>query len=112
MKKNLILFFTTVLIAMLIVTTWASSYENVIAATKRLIEEPWMVATLFDAYFAFLTFFLWVSFKEVSRTKKILWLVGILLLGNFAMAVYALLEIRRLKDNFTAVRFLSEKKPA
>lgn len=112
MKKNIILFFSLVLLAMLAVTTWASTHENVIAATKRLIEEPWMVATLFDAYFGFLTFFLWVAFKETSVFKKLLWFVAIMLLGNIAMAVYALLEVRRLKDNFTAERFLIEKKAA
>lgn len=112
MKKNIILFFSSVLLAMLAVTTWASTYENVIAATKRLIEEPWMVATLFDAYFGFLTFFLWVAFKEIRVFKKLLWFVAIMLLGNIAMAVYALLEVRRLKGNFTAERFLTEKKAA
>ncbi|WP_409479484.1 DUF1475 family protein [Pseudobdellovibrio sp. HCB154] len=112
MKKNLILFFSLVLLAMLAVTTWASTHENIIAAIKRLIVEPWMVATLFDAYFGFLTFFLWVVFKESSAFKKLIWFVAIMFLGNIAMAVYALLEIRRLKGNFTAERFLTEKKAA
>lgn len=112
MKKALVLFFTLVLIAMLTATIWASGYENIFSATKRLIQEPWMVATLFDAYFGFLTFFLWVNFKEASRVRKILWFIGIMALGNIAMAIYALWEIRRLKDNFTAQRLLTEKNPA
>lgn len=112
MKKNIILFFSSVLLAMLVVTTWASTYENVIVATQRLIEEPWMVATLFDAYFGFLTFFLWVTFKENSVFKKLLWFIAIMLLGNITMAVYALLEVRRLKGNFTVERFLTDKKTA
>lgn len=110
MKKALILIFTLILLAMLGVTTWASSYENVFAATQRLINEPWMVATLFDAYFGFLTFFLWVNFKEVSRKKKIIWFVAIMALGNIAMAIYVLLEIRRIKGDFSPQRFLAEKK--
>jgi hypothetical protein len=60
MKKTIVILFSIILLAMLAVTSWASSFESVFAATKRLVAEPWMVATLFDAYFGFLTFFVWV----------------------------------------------------
>lgn len=109
MKKTLLAIFSLILVAMLVVTSWASSYENVIAATARLIKEPWMVATLFDAYFGFLTFFIWVCYKEVKTFNKVIWFVAIMILGNIAMSVYVLLEVRRLKDNFNMQRFLSEK---
>ena len=109
MKKTIVILFSLILIAMLAVTSWASSYENVIAATKRLVAEPWMVATLFDAYFGFLTFFVWVCYKEVKAVQKLIWFVAIMILGNIAMSVYVLLEVRRLKDNFTMQRLLSEK---
>lgn len=101
--------FSVILVAMLIVTSWASTYENVIAATTRLIKEPWMVATLFDAYFGFLTFFIWVCYKELKTLNKVIWFVAIMVLGNIAMSVYVLLEIRRLKDNFSMQRLLNEK---
>lgn len=110
-KQSLIILFSIVLIAMLAVTTWASTFENVFAAIDRLIKEPWVVATLFDAYFGFLTFFVWVYFKESSVLKKWLWFIMIMAFGNIAMAIYVLLEVRRLKDNFTAQKFLTEIKP-
>lgn len=109
MKKTIIVIFSIILLAMLAVTSWASTYEGVIPAVKRLIAEPWVVATLFDAYFGFLTFFIWVCFKESKALNKVLWFVAIMLLGNIAMAVYVLLEVRRLKDGFTVQRLLSEK---
>ncbi|MES2801896.1 MAG: DUF1475 family protein [Bdellovibrionota bacterium] len=109
MKKTLIIIFSLILIAMLIVTSWASSYENVIAAVSRLIKEPWVVATLFDAYFGFLTFFIWVCYKEVKTLNQVIWFVAIMILGNIAMSVYVLLEVHRLKDNFSMQRLLSEK---
>lgn len=109
MKRNLILFFVTVILAMFAVTTWASGFENVISATLRLVNEPWVVATLFDAYFGFLTFFLWVCYKEESAGKRVVWFIAIMLLGNFAMAAYALKEIRRLKEGFTTEKFLISK---
>lgn len=109
MKKIIVIIFSIVLIAMLVVTSWASSHENIVSAVKRLILEPWMVATLFDAYFGFLTFFLWVCYKEVTNLSKVLWFVAIMVLGNIAMAVYVLLEVRRLKDGFNMQRLLGEK---
>jgi predicted permease len=112
MKKALIITFSLVLLAMLVVTTWASTHENVFSAGGRMMAEPWFVATLFDTYFAFLTFYVWVLFKERSAFKKAIWFVLIMALGNIAMAVYILLEIRRLKHNFTAQRLLTEAKPA
>lgn len=111
MKKTLIILFSLILLAMLAVTSWASTYENVFAA-GRLLKEPWMVATLFDAYFGFITFFVWVCVKESSVIKKLVWFVLIMALGNIAMSVYVLLEVRRLKDHFTVQRFLTEVKPA
>lgn len=109
MKKTLIILFSLILIAMLAVTSWASAHENIILAIKRLVVEPWMVATLFDAYFGFLTFFVWVCYKEIKMMNKIIWFVAIMILGNIAMSVYVLLEVRRLKDSFTMQRLLSEK---
>lgn len=94
---------------MLAVTSWASTYENIIAAIARLIKEPWVVATLFDAYFGFLTFFVWVCYKEVKALNKVLWFVAIMVLGNIAMSVYVLLEIHRLKDDFTMQKLLNDK---
>lgn len=109
MKKTIIILFSLILIAMLAVTSWASFHENIILAIKRLIVEPWMVATLFDAYFGFLTFFVWVCYKELKMVNKLIWFVAIMILGNIAMSVYVLLEVRRLKDNFTMQRLLIEK---
>jgi hypothetical protein len=58
---------------------------------------PWSVATLFDAYFGFVTFFVWVCFKERSLTAKIVWFVLIMALGNIAMSAYVLLQLFKLK---------------
>lgn len=110
MRKGLILFFSIVLIGMLVVTTWASLYENVISGGAKIIAEPWGIATLFDTYFAFFTFYIWLAYKENHLIKNLIWLVLVILLGNIAMAVYGLLEIRRLGKNFTAEKFLVERK--
>jgi len=85
-----------VLIAMIGVTTWASVEKPLSEGFRLLLAERWGVATLFDAYFGFLTFYAWVYFKERSPVARVLWLVGILFFGNIAMALFLLRELRRL----------------
>lgn len=110
MKKGLIIFFSIVLVSMLAVTSWASLYENVFAGGAKIIAEPWGIATLFDTYFAFFTFYFWLAYKENHLVKNIIWLVLVILFGNIAMAIYGLLEINRLGKNFTTEKFLTERK--
>lgn len=81
---------------MLWATIRASLDRNVIDATVDLIRDPWVVAALFDAYFGFLTFYLWVFYKEPRALPRLLWFIAIMLLGNFAMATYVLKELYRL----------------
>lgn len=95
MKTGLALLFTAILIVMIAVTTRASLHEGVFSALARLVRDPWGLATLFDAYFAFLTFFVWVAFRERSFAARAGWFVAIMLTGNMAMAAYVLLQLRR-----------------
>ena len=83
-------FFFVVLIAMLGVTTWASSLVALWETPRAVATHPWFIATLFDTYFAFLTFYCWVAYKETLNVSRALWLIAILLLGNIAMAIYML----------------------
>lgn len=96
MIRSLQFLFTLILLAMLAVTTWASSHVALWEIPASIGGHPWFVATLFDAYFGFLTFYVWVAYKENTAVARILWLVAILCLGNIAMAVYVLRQIWRL----------------
>lgn len=82
------------------ITITASLDRNVIRAGNGLWPDPWFQATLMDAYFAFLTFFVWVAYKEKSWLARGAWLVAILLLGNFAMSAYVLWQLSKI-DQFT-----------
>ena len=99
MKTPLKLIFGAVLVAMLAVTTWASMHENVATAAVRLWNDPWGRATLFDTYFAFLAFYLWVFYKQPAAWSRALWFVLIMTLGNIAMAIYMLRELFRLQGD-------------
>jgi predicted permease len=99
-----------VLVAMLAVTTWASLQVPLWETPRAVATHPWFIATLFDTYFAFLTFYVWLAYKETSNLARVLWLVAILLLGNIAMAIYLLRELFRLPANATMEDLLLRRK--
>lgn len=88
--------FLCVLISMLAVTGWASSEVALWRTPRAVATHPWFIATMFDTYFGFLTFYAWVAYKETSNLARVLWLIAILLLGNIAMATYMLIQLFRL----------------
>ncbi len=92
-------FFIVVLVAMLAVTSWASTEVALWKTPREVATHPWFIATLFDTYFAFLTFYLWLAYRETSNLARVIWLVAILLLGNIAMAGYMLYRLFKLPTN-------------
>jgi len=91
-------FFLVVLASMLWVTTWASLGQSLPDFIRGPVSgDRWFIATLFDAYWGFLTFYVWVAYKETGGLSRILWLIGILLLGNIAMSFYCLLQLFRVR---------------
>ena len=88
-------FFVIVLASMLGVTTWASLHGSVLAIPREVTTHPWFIATLFDTYWAFFTFYVWLAYKETSWVARVLWFVAIVLLGNIAMSIYGLIQTFR-----------------
>ena len=99
-RTGLRLIFSIILLTMIAVTTWATLRQPVWewGGLTTAPDNGWTIATLFDAYFGFLTFFVWVAYKQRRWLPRIGWLIAILLLGNMAMATYVLLQLRRLPD--------------
>ena len=85
--------FVLVIASMLAVTSWASLHTPLFDIPPEVIGHPWFLATLLDAYWGFITFYVWAAWKERSGAARALWLVNVLLLGNFAMAAYFLREL-------------------
>jgi Protein of unknown function (DUF1475) len=85
--------FALVLASMLWVTTWAGLQCPLFAVPKSVATHPWFIATMFDAYWGFTTFFVWVCFKQAAWSAKIAWFLAIMLLGNIAMSSYCLAEL-------------------
>ena len=103
-------FFIVVLASMLSVTTWASLRCPLFGVPREVATHPWFIATLFDTYFAFLTFYCWLAYKETSNFARGAWLIAILLLGNISMAVYMLIQLFRLPTNARIEELLLRRK--
>lgn len=109
MILTLRIFFVIVLVSMLAVTTWASKQIPLWKIPYETWTHPWWIATLFDAYWGFLTFYCWIVYKEVSWTARGAWFIAVLLLGNIAMAVYALNQLFKVPLNGKAEDVLLRK---
>lgn len=77
-----------VVLTMLCVTSWASLQLPLWETPRAVALHPWFIATMFDTYFGFLTFYAWLAWRETGWAARIGWLVAILLLGNIAMSGY------------------------
>ena len=110
-RRAIALYFILVLVAM----TWVSWYAcvtpsisslpeyagkglNVLHGYVTVCSEPWGLATMFDAYFGFLAFWLYTAWRERTVGARLGWLIALLLLGNFALAAYALLCLKQSAD--------------
>lgn len=98
-----------VLAAMAGLTAWASSVQALWKIPAEVGKHPWFLATLGDAYFGFLFFWLWVAYKERSWLVRLGWLAAILLLGNMAMAAYVLLQAWSIPAESPIEKFLLRK---
>lgn len=83
---------------MIYATTQASLQLNLFSHLPTLIQDPWAVMTLYDAYFAFFFFYLWVHYKETNWFMRIFMFIMIVCLGTIAMSLYMLIRIFQLKD--------------
>lgn len=108
MKLGLTLFALAALCSLIGVSIWATNHISIVPALDAVFSRPsegytpWLVATLIDAYYAFLWFWLWIAYKETSNVARVAWLVLVLLFGNIAMAAYMLIQLWTLPPNPTA----------
>jgi hypothetical protein len=105
-KTFLKFLFAFIFIFMVTMTVRATLQTSLHEAWPAYRANPWAMATLYDAYAGFITFFVWVAYKENSFWKSSLWFVLIMSLGNIAMSFYVLVQLFRLKPEEPASRAL------
>ncbi len=93
MKTALALLFGTIFVWMTAIVVRTSMIVSIPDAWASFAANPWAVATLYDAYFGFVIFWVWVAHRERTYPMRILWLVLILGLGNIATSLYVLIQL-------------------
>ena len=110
-KTVLSLLFGFIFVSLLAFTGYASTQQPV-WEWQGLVRPPdnaWTIATLIDAYYAFLTFYAWVLYKERRALPRVVWFVAIMLLGNMAMAAYILLQVQRMPAEASTADLLTSR---
>ncbi|MDP3071183.1 MAG: DUF1475 family protein [Opitutaceae bacterium] len=105
------LLFLVIVASMLAVITWASLHTPLFAIPREVVSHPWFIATLFDAYYAFIAFYVWVAWKEQSLAARVLWFVAIIALGNVAIGAYMLRELFRLPASGPLASVFTQRNP-
>ena len=97
-KRALQYLFGFILVSLTAWNLWASSQQPVWewGGLTTPPDNLWTIATLIDAYYGFLTFYVWVWWKEPRAWPRALWFLAIMLLGNIAIAAYMLRQLARL----------------
>jgi len=105
--------FSCILLTLLVYTGWASTRQSVLqwGGLTTGPDRYWTIATMLDAYFGFLTFYVWVFYKEMRWLPRIAWFVAIMLFGNMAMASYVLLQLSRLPGDSPLPAMLAGRNP-
>ncbi|MCB1625101.1 MAG: DUF1475 family protein [Pseudomonadales bacterium] len=110
-KRPLQILFGFILLSLLAYTVWASRQQPV-TDWGGLVNRPdnwWTIATLIDAYYAFLTFYVWVLWKEPRWGRRVAWFLAIVLLGNLAMSGYILMQLKRLRTGDGMAELLARR---
>jgi hypothetical protein len=111
----MIVFLRLLFLTVLGVMTWgtlrASMAQGMFDIPSAVTSNPWFQVTLFDAYFAFLTACVWIAWKEQRTAARVLWVIAVLLWGNFAIATYMLIELFRIPTTGSLDEVFTRKRP-
>ena len=112
-RTTLRMLFGFILASLFLCTAWASTQQPVWewGGLTTPPDNAWTVATMIDAYYGFLTFYVWVAWKEQRAVPRVGWFVAIMLLGNMAMSAYVLLQLARLHPDEPSSAILARRNP-
>jgi hypothetical protein len=101
--------FAFIFVFMVVMTVRTSLQISLWSAWSSFAASPWSMATLYDAYFGFITFFCWLAWREKSIRVKAIWFILIMGLGNVAMSLYVLIQLFQLKPEESASALFRQK---
>jgi hypothetical protein len=110
-KNALRMLFCCIFIVLVVYNLWAAARQPLLEWGGLTFgpDRYWTIAAFMDAYCGFLTFYVWVFYKEVRWMKRMLWFAAIMLLGNIAASAYVLLQLMRLAPDQPANGILTAR---
>jgi hypothetical protein len=81
------------LLAMTIAILCAFAFGNFGTEGAWLTSHHWGIVSLVDLYTGFTIFSLWIVYREKSLVNAIVWVVLMMVLGNWTAALYVLLTL-------------------
>jgi hypothetical protein len=61
---------------------------------RVLLSMPWGIVSLVDVYVGFVLFSCWIVYREQSLVRSIVWVVLVMVLGNFTASLYTLIALQ------------------
>ena len=58
-----------------------------------LLSMPWGIVSLVDVYVGFILFSGWIVYREKSLLRSIVWVLLVMVLGNFTASLYTLIAL-------------------
>jgi len=101
--------FGGIFLLMIALTVRTGMQASLWSAWPGMASNPWAIATLYDAYFGFVTFYVWVYYKEPKMWIRAAWFVLIMGLGNIAMSLYVLIQLFGLKQDEGVAEMLQRR---
>ncbi len=69
-------------------------------AGSFFFNDPWGIVSLVDVYVGFLFFSVWVVYREKNLIVALLWVISIMILGNFPAGVYAFIALQTSQNDW------------
>ena len=100
------IFFLILSLFMVYLVIHTSLKSNLFAVWNELGAQPWMTTTLVDFYFNITIISAWVIYREASFWRSGLWIIGFIIWGSIATALYVFLQLAKLKPGDSLAKVL------
>ena len=87
-------------IVMFFTLTYGFIYGDFFREGSAIFSIAWGKVSLIDVYVGFFLFSGWVIFREQNKINAVLWIVSIMLLGNFITCLYTTIAMFRSKNDW------------
>jgi hypothetical protein len=65
-----------------------------------LLSMPWGIVSLVDVYVGFILFSGWIVYREKSALRSTVWVILVMILGNFTASLYVLIALLSSRGNW------------